>query len=211
MHPPARPPGSADRIGRATNTTDTTHAMRSANTHELTTEARARGAGAAGAAPEGSDLQSESAKILQKLMTRRSHGTVLEPGTTVSRGHGKQHVPVRPNMQEYWQLSACLVNSYEGCYLLMGKQRNNCQDAPWKVNVPVLAKYRGLAGLVPRASRVWNDPKKVATGNGPSEESQLKSHTCHTHRGLSTGRLRPTTLILPPISTFGGTMAKIVT
>ena len=23
MHPPARPPGSADRIGRATNTTDT--------------------------------------------------------------------------------------------------------------------------------------------------------------------------------------------
>ena len=41
MHPPARPPGSADRIGRhgrATNTTDTTHAMRSANTHELTTE-----------------------------------------------------------------------------------------------------------------------------------------------------------------------------
>ena len=38
MQPPARPPGSADRIGRATNTTDTTHAMRSANTHELTTE-----------------------------------------------------------------------------------------------------------------------------------------------------------------------------
>ena len=38
MHPPARPPGSADRIGRATNTTDTTHTMRSANTHELTTE-----------------------------------------------------------------------------------------------------------------------------------------------------------------------------
>ena len=38
MHPPARPPGSADRIGRATNTTDTTHAMRSANTHELTVE-----------------------------------------------------------------------------------------------------------------------------------------------------------------------------
>ena len=38
MHPPTRPPGSADRIGRATNTTDTTHAMRSANTHELTIE-----------------------------------------------------------------------------------------------------------------------------------------------------------------------------
>ena len=37
-HHPARPPGSADRIGRATNTTDTTHTMRSANTHELTIE-----------------------------------------------------------------------------------------------------------------------------------------------------------------------------
>ena len=31
MHPPSRPPGSADRIGRATNTTDTTHTMRNAN------------------------------------------------------------------------------------------------------------------------------------------------------------------------------------
>ena len=38
MHPPARPPGSADRIGRATSTTDTTHTTRSANTHELTIE-----------------------------------------------------------------------------------------------------------------------------------------------------------------------------
>ena len=36
MHPPARAPGSADCIGRATNTTDTTHTTRSANTHELT-------------------------------------------------------------------------------------------------------------------------------------------------------------------------------
>ena len=38
MHPPARAPGSADCIGRATNTTDTTHTTRSANTHELTIE-----------------------------------------------------------------------------------------------------------------------------------------------------------------------------
>jgi len=38
MHPRARPPGSADRIGRATNTTDTTNTKRSANTHELTIE-----------------------------------------------------------------------------------------------------------------------------------------------------------------------------
>ena len=38
MRPPARAPGSADRIGRATHTTDTTHRTRSANTHELTTE-----------------------------------------------------------------------------------------------------------------------------------------------------------------------------
>ena len=116
----------------------------------LPDEARARGAGAAGAAPGGSDLQSGSTDSCKRLMTRRSHGTVLEPGTAVSRGRNdRQHIPVQPNVLEgYWLLRPCVVNSYEGCYSLMGKQRNYRRDASWKVNIPVLAKYRGLSSEV---------------------------------------------------------------